>query len=130
MNRSLHWKCVPFCLLLLILPTIGCGKGLPPTADATRAREGLVVALDTWQKGEKLDDLQRRSPPIYFKDLSLMKGSKLMKYEVAPELSPKGQSLLCSVTLYLQDEDGKERERKSVYCIDTHPAIVILPDSN
>lgn len=116
--------------LILLLPACaGCGgASLPPLADADQARAMLRIALDTWQKGESVEALGQRSPPVYFNDPRPQAGVQLVAYKMDDTHGFHGQSVRQPVVLSLKAKDGTTRDRKTAYLIDTSPAIVIVPE--
>src|SRR5262245_14093405 len=77
--------CRPGLLALLLgLVAVGCtssGQRADPV-DASRARESLRTALETWKKGEKPDALSKGSPGITVQDMDWENGCRLVAYEV------------------------------------------------
>jgi hypothetical protein len=103
----------------------GCGRGLPPAANADRAREALQTALEVWKEGKSRESLREQTPAIYFSDDLWDVQARLVDYEIQPG-APNGQGWRCDVQQTLQSGDGPRRERVASYQIDTDPAIVIV----
>jgi hypothetical protein len=121
-----RWRLVGAVSLLLVG---GCGseRGLPPAADADKARSALLTGLDAWKNGEKPDALKRHDPPIYFTDLAWEAGQRLEEYEIGGEMERSGQSVVASAVLTLRNRDGGSLQKNARYLIDTNPAVVIVP---
>jgi hypothetical protein len=113
-------------MTIFLLP--GCGNSLPPQADANQARVVLQEALESWQKGETIDSLAQRTPPIYFNDPKCIPGIKLVSFQIEDGHENHGQSVRISASLSLTLKDGTKKEKKYRYLIDTSPTVVIVPD--
>jgi hypothetical protein len=116
------------CSLFVLLCAVGCGQPAPPAADPTRARATLQVALEAWQQGESAEALKARSPAIYFNEPACKEGNRLIHFEITTE-EANGFNWRCNVLLTVQSADGKPKQRKASYLIDTDPALVIVRDS-
>ncbi len=119
-----------FAAAVLLLVLGGCGggsQGLPPAADAEKARTALTASLDAWKSGKQPDDLKSQEPPIYFTDLAWEGGQRLEAYDVAAEFEPAGQSVVASAVLTLRSREGAVVKKSVRYLIDTSPTIVIVP---
>jgi hypothetical protein len=110
-----------------LLLAAGCGKPLPPAADAQRARAALETALQAWQKGEPPEALQRADPAIHVNDPAWRSGQRLVKYQIESEQA-NGLSWRCEVLLTLRKGNGAAREQRALYCIDTDPALVVVSE--
>ncbi len=114
--------------LLLVLGGCGGSQGLPPAADAEKARAALTTGLEAWKSGQRPDALKSQDPPIYFTDLAWQDGQRLEAYQIAGEMEPVGQSLVASAVLTLRSRAGAVGKKNIRYRIDTTPAVVIVPD--
>lgn len=110
-----------FCLF----GALGCSRALPAPADPDQARETLVAALDAWKKGEKIETLPERSPPIRVRDDDWMSGWTLRSYAIGAH-EAIGRQRRVAVKLSLQDAKGKTAVKNVHYEIDTNPATVIV----
>src|SRR5262249_14371328 len=90
------------CLALCALVQAGCGKSLPPAADAVKAREALRVSLDAWKNGDNPESMSKRQPPIIVGDPEWKPEVKLVDYEIAGKETPSGGNLRCGVELTLE----------------------------
>jgi len=111
------------CCLAL---NLGCGSSLPTAADPERARDALRTALDAWKNGESSDALQKRSPPIYVRDLDWSDGWKLKDYRFTLDDEQYGQQRRCHIRLSLVSPKGKAAGKEVQYLVDTAPALVIV----
>ncbi len=113
----------PFLLVLVF--TIGCGSSLPPAADSAQARAALQSALDAWQKGDSLESLQGRSPPIHVNDFGWDRKDRLVKYEILSEQA-SGQGWKARVLLTIQYPNGSQMQHEANYTVDTDPSLVVI----
>ncbi len=74
---------LPAACLLVSLSGLGCSAG-PNNAPvvASQARDALRTALESWKHGDKVDDLQNASTPIYVIDQEWKDGAKLKDYQI------------------------------------------------
>lgn len=123
------WKAVtvPCTTLAMILALSGCGRSLPPKADPEVAKNALKQALASWKAGESGESLRNNDPPIYFNEFR-QRTMKLKDFEIETELTTHGQSLRLVALLTVQQKDGKQKDSKTAYLIDTSPSIVIAPE--
>jgi len=119
-------------LLALALALLaGCSRSLPPEADAEKARSCLETALAAWKKGDQPDALHGGSPAIYLNDPQWQKGHRLVEFKIDSGSEARmGQGVCYTVLLTLQDDRGKNNERKVVYQIHTAKAVVIVPSDS
>jgi hypothetical protein len=106
----------------------GCGKQPPEPADPDIARQALTEALDTWRKGGRAADLEKRTPPVYFNEPYYTAGKRLLRYKINGALKPFGRQLTCTVFLSLRDREGTTEEMDVPYQIDTDKVVVISRD--
>lgn len=104
---------------------IGCERSLPPAASPEEARAALQTALDAWQKGNPVQELQSRVPPIYISDQDWSDGQRLTSYKIVEGSALSGQSWRCAVVLSLESKQGRKQQKKAHYSVDTQPACVI-----
>ena len=98
------------CLALALTMT-GCAKKRP-RADADVARTTLRTALDAWKKGEPIDALKERDPPVTIVDHEWRDDFKLMDFKVSEKDQLFGSDLRCQVQLSLRSPKGKELKKK------------------
>jgi hypothetical protein len=91
------------------------------------SRAALVAALDGWKQGRTFQDLAGRSPPLYFRDDDLNRGSKLLDYQVEGDGRPLGTGYSYVVSLTVQDKAGaRPPARKRVaYTAMTEPNTAV-----
>jgi predicted small lipoprotein YifL len=124
MKRLIH----TWLMAAAMVCVAGCGKKAPAPANPDTARQALTEALDTWVQGGSADALAKLTPPIYFNDPQWKAGKRLKHYQIKGGLEEFGRQLRCTVSLALEDEEGKTEERDVPYQIDTHEVIVIARD--
>ncbi len=112
-------------LPLVFVFAVGCSRTLPPTANPEKAKATLSTALDAWKDGATAESLQARQPAIYFNDPEWNGSNRLVKYEFDSEQA-NGMGWRCIVLLTVESGNGKSRQRKASYVIDTDPALVIV----
>lgn len=130
LNRGRWTRCCAgwAAALLGVAALAGCGSSLPERPDPEQAKQALRTALDAWQNGESIEDLTKRTPPIYFNDPKATDGVQLKSYEFegSPEFS--GQSVRIAVKATLQRDQRDGKERSLAYLVDIASAIVIVPE--
>jgi hypothetical protein len=119
-----HWVAPLF--LGCLAAALGCDSSLPTSADPQRARETLRVALDAWKNGEGFEALQKRTPPIYVRDLDWSDGWNLKDYRFTLDDQPHGQQQRCCIRLSLKSPQGKSAGKEVQYLVDTSPALVVV----
>jgi hypothetical protein len=114
-----------FCLFLTValLASPGCGKTRKPPANAGVARETLRTALDAWKKGEPVESLQGRTPPILVADHEWKAGFELLNYKVSEKDQLFGSDLRCQVKLSLRNPKGKTLDKQATYSVGTNNAL-------
>ena len=123
-TRHPNWQ---GALVLVVAFAAGCRESTPPGADPGKARGGLEAALDAWKSGETSETLRARSPAIFFNEPNCAAGNRLIAYEIESE-ERSGFNWRCVVSLTVQSGDGKPKQRRVKYLIDTDPALVIVQD--
>src|SRR5262245_4368709 len=115
------------CLFgLLVSTAAGCSSGpVHAPVDASKARETLRAALDSWKKGDAIDALQSASPPIYVIDVEWQGGAKLVDYQLASSGDEKDAHLFCPVQLTVRAPDGRVGKRDVTYVISTAPNLTV-----
>jgi hypothetical protein len=106
--------------------SLGCSRSFHNApVDASKARETLRAALDSWKQGDKVDSLQSSVPPIYVIDMDWQSGTKLTGYQIVNGGQEKDAQLFCPVTLTLQGPSGKATKKEVIYMIATAPNLVV-----
>jgi len=129
MKRMLVWFWPGLLVALSVFGSVGCGKG-QPKADPEVARETLRVALDAWKKGEAVDALKDRNPPIHVADHEWRGGFALLNYQVSPKDQLFGSDLRCQVELALRNPKGKELKKKATYSVGTNKALTVIREDD
>jgi hypothetical protein len=106
----------------------GCRGSLPAQADPDQARAALTSALDAWQKGQEIEKLAERDPPIHFNDPKCRGGTRLVSYRLEDGAEHHGQAARITAVLTFDQKDGAAKERKITYLVDIGKAVVIVPD--
>ena len=116
--------------LLPLLLLTGCGEPppLPMAATPESSREALTAALDGWKAGKKPADLLAGSPPLTFVDDDINTESRLLDHKLEGEGKPLGTGYTYTVSLTLQDKDGKTRTKKARYTVATTPNRAVIKD--
>ena len=112
----------------LCLATLaGCSRSVraPQAADADKARQDLVEALDAWKKGESPDALANRGEPIRFTDWEYRSGRKLLAYESTAELLT-GPRRDFTIRLTVGGRGGKPVAETVIYEVETDPSTSIV----
>ncbi len=112
--------------LLVFLVGAGCSAGpsnAPVVAD--KAREALRTALESWKKGDKVDNLQNGSTPIYVIDQEWKDGARLMDYQVTSDGEEKDAHLFAPVKLTVRQSGGRDVRKDVIYIISTAPNITV-----
>jgi hypothetical protein len=110
------------CFLTLLL---GCSKALDDPVDPGDASTALQTALDAWKQGDAYGDLEKRHPPIYFREPEWEAGKKLVNFTLG-KAGLMGRQGRCLARLSLVDRSGKATQREVSYLIDTTPQVVIV----
>lgn len=120
-TRRIFWMALPAALAL----GLGCGRA-KPSAEMAQAREVLETSLEAWAKGERVTDLQKRSPPIRFADDNWQAGHRLLDFQMGRVRTTPERVPSCRVLLSLQDKQGKKLEREVVYQVAVKPDEIIV----
>jgi hypothetical protein len=112
--------------LLFSLSGWGCSAG-PNNAPvvASQARDALRTALESWKKGEKVDELQDATPPIYVIDQEWKDGATLKDYQITGAGDEKDAHLFAPVKLTVRQPGGREVRKDVIYIISTAPNITV-----
>lgn len=115
-------------VVLGALAIVGCGNSLPERPDPAQAKQALQTALDAWKNGESIEDLTKRTLPIYFNDPKATDGVQLKTYEFEGSPVFSGQSVRIVVKAILQRDQREGKERSLAYLVDIASAVVIVPE--
>jgi hypothetical protein len=123
------WKrLIGLALSLSLVLFSGCGPAevRAPDSDIGAAKTLLTHSLEQWKAGMKAEDLRSATPPIYFGDDALVKGTKLKDFKIVSEGEMYVSNVKFSVELQFEDGDGAGGRQRSVeYLVTTVPAQTI-----
>lgn len=122
-SRLLDWSPVVAATLVLAvaLAMSGCGSAAARPADPDLARQALVEALDSWQRGAAHD-----AAPVRVADEDWLAGARLVSYRVAPSEEAIGAHRRFAVELTLRDARGRAAARKAHYDVSTDPTPAVI----
>lgn len=106
----------------------GCsGGGGPRNApvDEAKARDTLRSALDSWKRGEKVEQLQSASPPIYVIDPDWQSGAVLRDYQLVGEGTAMDANLSCPVRITVRVPGRGETTREVTFIVSTAPNLTV-----
>lgn len=108
------------------LALAGCSAG-PQNApvDAAKARETLRTALESWKRGEKVNQLQSASPPIYVIDTEWEAGAVLKDFKLVNDGTEQDANLVCPVRLTVRPASGGESTREVTFIVSTAPNLTV-----
>jgi hypothetical protein len=116
----------PWWLAGSLIVLSGCGAGgAAEQADPAKAQETLRSALDAWKSGEKLEELEKRTPPIHVKDLDWFGWFKLIGYQADSAGKLVGYDMTYVVALELESPKGKSVKKNAVYTVSTRPELLV-----
>ena len=108
---------------------VGCNEQERAAAvEPTKAREALVLALESWKRGESIETLKTASPPIVAQDFDWMAGKKLAAYEVNGEGKNDDANLRIPVKLTFRTPAGQHATKSVSYVVGTSPALTVFRD--
>ena len=122
MKRLIIFAVISLCFLQ------GCRRGLDKAADADEGAKALRTALEAWKSGKPPEELRSANPSIVMNEDDWRTGKRLLGYKVE-EVALSGRQIRATVQIKLEDRDGKTRDQKAVYIIDTTPRLVIVRDT-
>jgi hypothetical protein len=108
------------------LTAAGCSSGPVNTpVDAAKARDALRAALDSWKKGDKVDGLQKATPPIFVIDPEWQSGAVLKDYKLVGDGKEMDANLFCTVSLTVRPPGGAETTREVTFIVATAPNLTV-----
>ena len=110
---------------------LGCDGGAYQSApvNASKARETLTTALESWKSGEPAELMQDQTPSIVVQDFDWLGGAKLLSFEILDETKEVNANLVAKVKLNLQDKRGAKSEKTVTYLVGTAPTLTVFRDS-
>jgi hypothetical protein len=103
----------------------GCNSTTNAPVNASKAREHLRTALDSWKAGEPATALRNRAPPIYVIDTEWQSGAMLTEYQIVGDGEEKDAVLFCKVKLTVRDTNGKDQLREVTFIVSTSPNVTV-----
>lgn len=124
-------KCVlPLLVFVLAMSIAGCQRSKQRTTrDLEKAKEILVVALDTWKSGT-IADLATRQPPIRFSDDDYVDGWQLTSYSIEENILPTGPVNDIRVMIDLRNRQGKTTNKVATYQVTLGIPLAVLRSDN
>lgn len=119
--RLSTWLVVVTALIL----TVGCGEGLPPPAEADRARQALSEVLEDWKGGKPQDASGERGGPPRLLDPDRDQGAQLVDYRLEGDFQRLGHNLQCKAELTLKSPQGKLTQKSVIYQVGGGDPMVI-----
>jgi hypothetical protein len=107
------------------LALAGCSGPVNAPVDAAKAREALRTALDSWKRGEKIEQAQSASPPVYVIDSDWQAGAALKDYKLVNDGTEMDAHLHCPVRITVKPAGGAETTREVTYIISTTPNLTV-----
>ncbi|MCO6453883.1 MAG: hypothetical protein J5I93_01095 [Pirellulaceae bacterium] len=115
----------PWLLAAIALTSPGCGGGPRLTLDKDVARQALAAFLDSWVRGERLEELRSRPQAIVGSDPDWSAGRKLMRYKIGQE-TDDGTNLHVDAEVVLGSERGAEVTQQVTYIVGTSPVVTVF----
>lgn len=126
--RSPHhrsWLVTFVSLVSLVVLSTGCGPASVPVSDEREAERVLKEAFDQWKSGATLEDMRKRSKPIFVTEDLWRNGSVLSEFRIIAGPEKSGTNIRLQVDLKYKSSQGKEGQRKIWYLVTTVPALTI-----
>lgn len=109
----------------------GCfGQERAAAVDPGRARRALQTALESWKKGDTIEQLRSNSPSIVAQDFDWMAGARLVDYEVTGDGKDDDANLRIPVKLSLRTAQGKDLSKSVSYVVGTSPVLTVFREMN
>jgi hypothetical protein len=112
-------------LVSLVVVSTGCGPAAVPVSDEREAERLLNEAFDQWKSGATLEDMRKRSKPIFVTEDLWRNGSILSDFSIVAGPEKSGTNVRIQVNLKYKSSQGKEAQRKIWYLVTTVPALTI-----
>ena len=111
-------------LVVGLCALVGCQPSPPAAVNASKARDVLKTALESWKKGETDTALQSASPPIYVIDPEWKGGAKLIDFQLLSD-EEKDAHLFAQVKLTVRGPNGKDTTQAVTFIISTAPNLTV-----
>ena len=112
-------------IISLFVLSIGCGPTAVPESDEQEAKQLLQDTFDQWKSGASLEDMRKRSKPIFVTEDLWRNGSILSDFSIVAGPEKSGTNVRLQVNLKYKSSQGKEGQRKIWYLVTTVPALTI-----
>lgn len=119
------WLSSFVALVSLVALSTGCGPAAVPVSDEREAKRLLNEAFDQWKSGATLEDMRKRSEPIFVTEDLWRNGSVLSDFSIVAGPEKSGTNVRFQVNLKYKSPQGKEGQRKIWYLVTTIPALTI-----
>ncbi len=119
------WLSIFAFLVSLVVLSTGCGPAAVPVSDEKEAERLLRETFDQWKSGASLEDMRKRSKPIFVTEDLWRKGSVLSDFRIVAGPEKSGTNIRLQVDLKYKSSQGKEGQRKIWYLVTTVPALTI-----
>jgi hypothetical protein len=103
----------------------GCSSTAVPISDSHKAKQLFEEAMGEWKSGSKLQDLAKRTPPVFVSEDLWRNGQTLVNHALIGEPEMRGSNVRIQASLKLISKQGKEVEQKFWYQVTTVPALTI-----
>jgi len=117
--------------LACLLALAGCGPSQMKIAGSENdAIEVLKIALDAWKSGEKPDDLQAESPPMYVQDEDWAQGRSLKDFKPHDQPKEFGGEWRVTAMLTLSGGGKPDEEKLVAYSVTTANKATVITRSD
>jgi hypothetical protein len=119
------WLSTFASIVSLFALSIGCGPSAVPVSDEHEAERLLQETFDQWKSGASLEDMRKRSKPIFVTEDLWRNGNVLSDFSIVAGPEKNGTNIRLQVDLKYKSSQGKEGQRKIWYLVTTVPALTI-----
>lgn len=119
------WLSTFATLVSLVALSMGCGPARVPVSDEREAERLLQETFEQWKSGTSLEDMRKRSKPIFVTEDLWRNGSVLSDFRIIAGPEKSGTNIRLQVDLKYRSSQGKEGQRKIWYLVTTAPALTI-----
>lgn len=131
LNARISWMRACSAVVLLFVGIVaGCGEtgGANLKVDPDLAKRSLNSFLETWNRGEAMETLEKANPRIVGRDPLWANGAKLTEFKIGKETSD-GANLHIEVELKVAAEGGASgaaTPQTVTYVVGTSPVITVF----
>ena len=105
------WFSIFAALVSLIVFSTGCGTTSVPVSNEREAEQLLQETFDQWKSGASLEELRKRSKPIFVTEDLWRNGSILSDFRIIAGPERSGTNIRLQVDLKYKSSQGKEGQR-------------------